>query len=284
MIREQLNSIIESVSQKYSVEEITKSKEEFLGINGAIFEDDKSYDARMGSFLEWFVLEKGNQLREISVEINQLTPEEREIYANLEQGIHSLFLLKKIRSQSVVVLELFGDKKYEVQEEDGKFYFNKGDVFEGRLFSHQKQYYFTDNFCHHPKETADYIFSKVKVIRGQEAENFKTLKQMTKERDALKKKIDGLNRNIESLQIKREKAANDSKKEKLQAKINPLNSEKTQLEVEFYEKDNRIADFEENEIRVGQRSRRLDLIRRLSYMSLKWERYHNVDIRDIYKD
>jgi len=290
MIREKMNQIIEVVSQKYGVDEITSAKAEYLGDNGAIFEDDKSYDSRMGSFLEWFVLERAtgasrtplNQYLE-----NQnisLPAEEREIYESLDQGIHSLFQLKKVRPQSVVVTELFDDRKYEVQEEEGRFFFNKGDIFEGRLIPFQKKFYFTDNFCHHPKETANYIFSKVKILRIAEADNHKALKKMNKERDALKKNIDGLTKKINALQIKLEKAGSDTKKEKIQAKINPLNSDKTLREVEFFELENRIADWEEREMRIGHRTQRFNLIRRLSYMSLKWERYHNVDVRDIYKD
>lgn len=290
MIREKMNAIIESLSEKHSVEEITAAKSQYLGENGAIFEDDKSYDSRMGSFLEWFALEWLTHNSRTA--LNQDDPSQnialdndsQEIYECLKQGKHSLFLLKKVRSQSIVVTDLFEDRQYEVQEEEGRFFFNKGDIFEGRLVPFQNKFYFTDNFCHHPKETAGFIYSKVKVLRDVEAENLKALKVMGKQHEGLKKKIDGLTKKIEALQVKLEKAGSEVKKEKLEAKINPLSSEKTQLEVEFFELENRIADWEERKIRMGHRAHRFELIRNLSYMSLKWERYHNVDVRDIYKD
>ncbi|MCF8720620.1 hypothetical protein [Nitrospina gracilis] len=290
MIREKLNKLIEDISQSHSMDDIYQAKKDYQAVSGEIFEDDKSYEARMGLFLEWFAFDRPINGSETPLDqflqnhSESVSEEDRELCEGLKQSRHSLFLMKKSGSGQVVVNDLFEDEKLVVKEDEGKLFFNKDDVFEARLLPFRKQYFFTENFCHHPRATYKYILSKVKPIIAEERQDHKSLKKMNKDWASLKKEIDGLARDIEKLSLKRDGTDSEKKKEKLSQKLEALNAEKLQLEIRFYELQNRMEDLETNKIRIGHRARRFSLMKQLAYMSLKWERYHNVDVRDIYRD
>ncbi|MGP0564843.1 MULTISPECIES: hypothetical protein [unclassified Nitrospina] len=290
MIRETLNKLIEDITQSHSMDEIYQAKKEYQAMSGEIFEDDKSYEARMGLFLEWFLFDRpinGSETplhRFMENRSEGFSGEEKELCEGLKESRHSLFLMKKSGNGHVVVRDLFEDEKLVVKEDEGKLFFNKEDVFEARLLPFRTKYFFTENFCHHPRATYKYILSKVKPVIAEEKQDHKTLKKMNKEWGSLKKDIDSFTRKIENLSLKRDRTEAEKKKEKLGQKVESLNAEKLQLEIRFYELQNRMDDLETNKIRIGHRARRLSLIKQLAYMSLKWERYHNVDVRDIYRD
>jgi DNA repair exonuclease SbcCD ATPase subunit len=291
MIREQINQLIEAISTNQDPEELFQAKKEYQKISGQIFEDDKSYESRMGLFLEWFVFDR--PLGETSRTPATLFLEEKkstlslamvEICEELGRGINSLFIIKKIDRQRVVALELFDDKKYEVQSDSGNFLFNKSDVFESRLISYQGKYYFTENFCYHPNQSFGYIKSCVKKIRSEEKSEYKELSQIQKDLAKLEKKLQGLNKDIEKIRLKLGKTNKDKKIQSLNQELENLESSRQDLEKQIKDTQAQKMDMEEYKIKIGHRARRSDLLRRLSYMSLMWERSRQIDIKDIYRD
>lgn len=87
---------------------------------------------------------------------------------------------KKIKSDYVVVLDIMDNEKYQVVENQGAILFNSDDLFEGRLIPYKGKYYFTDNFCYHPKPTSGFILSKVKSLRASEKEALAKEKHLQK--------------------------------------------------------------------------------------------------------
>ena len=81
-----------------------------------------------------------------------------EIYVEINENIQGLFIVKKVKNSSVKVLDLFTDDIYLVQEKDPKLIFKKNDIFQGRIIFFQKNFYFTGNFCFHPKKTHKFIY------------------------------------------------------------------------------------------------------------------------------
>lgn len=85
-------------------------------MSGEIFEDDKSYEARMGLFLEWFAFDR--PLNGSETPLDRLLQNNPDTAANadpsliegLKQSRHSLFVLLKSRQDHVVVLDLFEDE------------------------------------------------------------------------------------------------------------------------------------------------------------------------------
>ncbi|CCQ91571.1 hypothetical protein NITGR_730029 [Nitrospina gracilis 3/211] len=218
MIRETLNKLIENITQSHPMNDIYQAKKEYQAMSGEIFEDDKSYEARMGLFLEWFVFDRpinGSETplhRFMENRPDEISGDEQELCEGLKASRHSLFLMKKSGKGHVVVLDLFEDEKLVVKEDEGKLFFNKEDVFEARILPFRKQYFFTENFCHHPRATYKYILSKVKPVIAEEKQDHKTLKKMNKEWFSLKKDIDGFTRKIGILVVKRDGTDSEKKK------------------------------------------------------------------------
>lgn len=290
MIREKLNQLIEDISKVQPMDQVYQARKEYQALSGEIFEDDTSYEARMGLFLEWFTfdypVQNGKTPLEVYLDTHAefLSPEDRELFEGFKNSRHSLFLLKKNSGKHIVVLDLFEDEKLRVSEEDGRFFFSKDDIFEARLLPYRDQFYFTENFCHHPKETYKYISSKVRPLRSAEAKDHKELKKMYKNWQSMKKQIDAITRKIEKLTNKIQKTDSEKKRESLGEEMDRLKTDKLQWEVRFFEHQNKIEDWEVHRIRLGHKTKRFHLMRQLSYMSLKWERYHNVDVLDLYRD
>jgi len=149
MIREKLNQLIETITQKNPSQEIFEAKNEYQKISGKIFEDDKSYETRMSSFLEWFTFDRplNNSFetplqKYMDGQWESLSEEDRGLCENISRSISGLFVLKKVKPDLVVVLELLDDKKYQVKEKQGGILFNKGDVFEARLVLFGDQFFF----------------------------------------------------------------------------------------------------------------------------------------------
>jgi len=171
MIHEKLNQLIETITQNNSSQEILEAKKEYQKISGEIFEDDKSYESRMGSFLEWYTFDRPlngsaeTPLQKYMAEQREpLADDDRTLCENISKSTHGLFVLKKVKPELVVVLELLDDKKYLVREDQGGLLFNKGDIFEGRLILFGDQLFFSDNFCYHPKQITGFIKSKIKEL------------------------------------------------------------------------------------------------------------------------
>lgn len=291
MVRDKLNQLIETISQSDPSPEIIEAKKEFQEISGEIFEDDKSYETRMGSFLEWFTFDRTlNESSEtplqkyLNGQRESLSEENRELFENISGSIRGLFVVKKIKPDRVVVLELLDDKKYQVKEDQGGILFSKGDIFEARLISFGGQLFFSDNFCYHPQQTAGFIKNKIKEIRSVEKEDFKVLKAKEKELAVLQKKYVKMAFKVDKLNIKLNKASGKNKIDKICDNLNPCEMLKNDLARQVESLENNLRDWKRKTIQIKHRDHRFRLIRRLSYMSLKLERSRQIDARDIYRD
>ena len=56
MLLEELDNILSRIAESYTSEEIREIKKEYSKLAGSIFDDDRSFEARMACFLEWFYL------------------------------------------------------------------------------------------------------------------------------------------------------------------------------------------------------------------------------------
>lgn len=289
MIRENINQLVEEITRGHSQDDIFQAKKVFQKISGEIFEDDKSFESRMGCFLEWYTFDR------VSLESNAtplqkylkretIAPEKKELAEAITQGIHGLFIAKKIKSDYVAVLDIMNNEKYQVVENQGAILFNSDDLFEGRLIPYKGQYYFTENLCYHPKPTAGFILSKVKSLRASEKEALAKEKHLQK---AILSPQKDLKKSAEKVNKINEKLAGTTKEKKIQSlkeEIEKLENQKVQLETQISDIANQLTQLRTEVIEGEHRENRYNLIRKLSYMSLKWERSRQIDVRDIYQD
>ena len=139
MITEKLDQLIEYVTRNNSSDYIIEAKQEYQKIAGEIYEDDKFYENRMGLFLEWFIFDRLMPIKNLTLIESmtngntQLALENFTVFKDFSQSIHSLFIIKKIRQDDVIVQDLFSGEKYEVNEPQSKIIFQPKDIFDGRV-------------------------------------------------------------------------------------------------------------------------------------------------------
>jgi len=289
MIREDINQLIEEITRDHQQDDIFQAKKDFQKTSGEIFEDDKSYESRMGSFLEWYTFERTCPESALTplqqyLKSTSITPEGRELAEAISKGIHGLFIAKKIKNDYVVVVDVMDDEKYQVHENQGSILFSPDNLFEGRLIPYRGQYYFTDHFCYHPKPTVGFILSKVKDLRTNEKEALTKQKQLHKAIDSPQK---SLKKAADKLKKLHEKLTDTTKEKKIQSikeDIAKLENEQSQLEAQVSDIEIQLTELKTKVIQGEHRQNRFKLIRKLSYMSLKWERSRQIDVRDIYQD
>ena len=116
-------------------------------------------------------------------------------------------------------------------------------------------------------------------------------KKHSQKRNVSKKTIVSPQKSLKKIIAKLEKVnaklAGTTKEKKIQSlkeEIAKLENEKEQLESQISDIENQFTQLRTETIEGEHRQNRFNFIRKLSYMSLKWERSRQIDVRDIYQD
>jgi DNA repair exonuclease SbcCD ATPase subunit len=184
----------------------------------------------------------------------------------------------------VIVVDLMDDEKYQVLENQGSILFNSDDLFEGRLIPYKGQYYFTDHFCYHPKPTVGFILSKIKNLKTTEKEALAKEKLLQKAIVSPQKSLKKITDKLKKVNGKLAGTTKEKKIQSLKEEIAKLEDQKAQLESQISDIENQLTELRTQIIEGEHRQNRFNFIRKLSYMSLKWERSRQIDVRDIYQD
>ena len=291
MLRETLEQLFEFVAQHIPSEQIMMAKKEYQKTTGEIYEDDKSYNSRMALFLEWYLLdqyEPGTRqtVLENIIEDNSSswTPDRLESYKDVSKNIQALFEIKKVRDNSVTVLDLFTDEKYQIEEEDSKLAFRKNDIFQGRIVPHNDKYFFTGNFCFHPNKTQRYIKGEAKKFYLLQRSWKKELTKLEKESSKFQKLYLKNAVSIEKIKTKIERTDSGTKRDKLTGKLLGLEEDKIKIEASSQQTGKEIGHLKPGKMKIEGRRLISELINKLAYMNLKWERSRQIDVSDIYRN
>lgn len=291
MLKENLEQLFEFIAQHIPADQIMQAKKDYQKTTGEIYEDDQSYNMRMALFLEWYLLDNyvpGTQktILENMIEGNQSTWAQNhlEICQDIAKNIQGLFEVKKVRDNFVIVLDLFADEKYQVEELDSKLVFRKNDIFQGRIAPHHDKLYFTGYFCFHPPKTHRYIKDEAKKIflihKGWGKELLKLEKELqNKQKESLKNC-----KYIEKIKTKIERLDSGPKRDQFINELSALEENKSKLEVSIHEKNLEISQLKTEKFKLEGRRLISELINKLAYMNLKWERSRQIEISDIYKN
>ena len=291
MLRETLEQLFEFVAQHIPSEQIMMAKKEYQKTTGEIYEDDKSYNSRMALFLEWYLLdqyEPGTRqtVLENIIEDNSFswTPDCLESYKDVSKNIQALFEIKKVRDNSVTVLDLFTDEKYQIEEEDSKLAFRKNDIFQGRIVPHNDKYFFTGYFCFHPNKTQRYIKGEAKKFYLLQRSWKKELTKLEKESSKIQKLYLKNAVSIEKIKTKIERTDSGTKRDKLTGKLLGLEEDKIKIEASSQQTGKEIGHLKPEKMKIEGRRLISELINKLAYMNLKWERSRQIDVSDIYRN
>jgi hypothetical protein len=289
-LKEILDRLIENFNKPPYSTDICDARLEYHKLAGEIYEDDKSYESRVGSFLEWYLFDrvipdeqltpletliKGNGLGNLAQEIKNIE--------DFTDNIHSLFVIKKIRDHEVVALNLLNDTKYNVHESEGKILFQKNELFEARIVLNNKEYYFTGNFCFHPKEAVKFIKGEIKNIIKIRDGYLKELKTKNSQLKDLNSRLDKNGREVEKINSKIKDAKSVDKIRIWNEQLENLKKVRADLIQQVSLVEVEISSLETEKLKKEINQISSVLIQRLNYMNLKWERSRQIDLQDIYR-
>ena len=189
---EQLTTFATSEEPK---SDLIAAKAEYFRLTGDVYEDDKSFEMRMASFLDYFLFDRIHPdtgktpaveyLERISKEG---TGDEVAPFRMFTETLHSLFEVRKLSKGAVKLREPFSGVDYEVTERRQLAGLEKGDVLEARLIPFNGHLLFSSAFCYHPRPATKPILKEIKRRKKKEPE--RTPKEMAWECAKMALKVD----------------------------------------------------------------------------------------------
>ncbi|MCL0039513.1 hypothetical protein M1M85_01000 [Nitrospinaceae bacterium] len=289
MIKDSIDYIIKIATNPPYSNNLLVARQEYQKYAGDIFDDDKSYENQMALFLEWYIfdrIEPGHDQTVLELIINNDKGEALDPLKKINgfiSHIHGLFIIKKIKEHSIKAINLFDNKQY-VVEPSGKLYFSKNSIFEGRLLIYENSYYFTGNFCFHPEGSKKFIKSEIKKIVSLQKINVKELKLQNVKLKNENKKLNKTISLIEKLQEKIQRLNSEKKILEIKNDLSELESIKEKHEENYSLLKQKINIFTHEKIIRERQSIQTRLMLKLSSKRLLLERSRNIDLKQIYKN
>ena len=290
MIKDSIDYLIKIATNPPYSNNLLAARQEYQKYAGGIFDDDKSYENQMALFLEWYIfdrIEPAHGQTVLELIINDGKGETLDPLKNINvftSHIHGLFIIKKIKDHSVKAINLFDNEQYDVVEPSGKLYFSKNSIFEGRILTYENSYYFTGNFCFHPEGSKKFIKSEIKKIFSLQKINVKELKLQNVKLENENKKLNKTISLIEKLQEKIQKLNSEKKILTIKKDLFELGSIKEKHEENCYLLKQNINIFTHEKIIRESQSIQTRLMLKLSSMRLLLERSRNIELKNIYKN
>ncbi len=169
---ENLETMQKYFSQKEFHSEVMNARRDFFGETGDDSTDSQRFESKMNLFFDWYLLSRNfknlelppvkllSQFEDISIKSNFLS--ESDTFSLVS---HSLYECLKIKKEIILVKDLFLGTKYKVKAEDLYIGVSSGDVFETRIISNGKTFYFLKGFCFHPVYARKYFLQEIKNIK-----------------------------------------------------------------------------------------------------------------------
>jgi hypothetical protein len=169
LFQQQLESLIAWATAPDRQEELLRARTEFFERAGQIWDDDKSFEPRMGAFLEYWLFDRRldgtatTPAEAYLVAAPGPSPEERVIFEGFTRTLHAVFEIRKLGTAAGVrVRELWSGTDYEVFERRGVVGLAKGDLLDARLIPFEDKLMFSNVFLYHPREARKAILKEVK--------------------------------------------------------------------------------------------------------------------------
>ncbi|MDT8316896.1 MAG: hypothetical protein RQ824_02755 [bacterium] len=165
MIKEDIDELVEYISASGREADVAKAKEEYFRENAGIFGDEESYDMRIGSFLEWYLIDRmigGKSLLEEYAESVD-DPEKRAKLLSIRDGLRSIFEMTGVYDDRLYLKELISGKKYIVMSPFANKFFKSKNILDCRIFKYdEKRYTMSESYFFHPEKAKKIIVSKLK--------------------------------------------------------------------------------------------------------------------------
>jgi hypothetical protein len=164
-----LDQLITFATQEPRKADLLAAKAEYFERTGEIFEDDKQFEMRMASFLDYYVFDRRSPLtgrtpaQEVYEDKQKTAPQDQVVaFRAFTETVHALFEVRKVGKGTVRLRELSSGKDHEVTERRQLAGLEKGDILEARLIPFGGVLLFSSAFCYHPRGAARAIAKEVK--------------------------------------------------------------------------------------------------------------------------
>lgn len=179
MYQQQFEALIAFASSDRFKDELLRAKSEYFAGTGEVFDDDRSFEMRMASFLDYYVLDRvlpglGRTPAQVFLdEVGEISDEERVVRRGFLETKHSLWEVRKLAKDLVRLRDIFTGTEVDVFERREPAGLGKGDLIEARLIPVAGHYLFSMAFCFHPPEAKKSVLREIKRLK-KESPDFST--------------------------------------------------------------------------------------------------------------
>lgn len=170
-----LDQLIAFGSQEPRKADLLEAKAEYFRLTGEVFEDDKIFELRMASFLDYYLYDRVSPLTGktpatelYEQRLQSAAPEEANAFRSLTETVHGLFEVRKLGKGVIRLRELFSGKDFDVTERRNIAGLETGDIIEARLIPFGGHLLFSAAFCYHPRVAVKAIKAEVKRRKKKE--------------------------------------------------------------------------------------------------------------------
>jgi hypothetical protein len=172
-----LDQLIAFASGEARKADLLAAKAEYFRLTGEVFEDDKFFEQRMASFLDYYLYDRPSPHTGLTPAVELYQQKQQEGPAEAAQPfrcftetVHGLFEVRRLAKGVVRLRELFSGKDFDVTERRSIAGLTKGDIFEARLIPFNGHLLFSAAFCYHPRAAEKPIRKEVKRRKKKEPE------------------------------------------------------------------------------------------------------------------
>lgn len=169
-----LDQLVAFATREERKQDLLSAKAEYFRLTGEVHEDDKSFEMRMASFLDWYVFDRASPAngRTPAQEFYELResdgPEDAAAFRGFTETRHGLFEVRKIGKGMIRLRELYAGKDFDVTERRQVAGLEKGDIIEARLIPHAGHLLFSAASLYHPREGTKALLKEMKRRRKKE--------------------------------------------------------------------------------------------------------------------
>ncbi len=185
-----IHALIDRLASDYAQEqwraEIAAAREDYFTRAGKVMEDDQElFEARVASFLEWYVVERplaGGPppiMRALEAAVRE-PPETRLALAHLATSSHSLFDVVAVSEHSVELEDVLGGARYLVVERRSTAGFHQGDIAEARVIWDGLQVVFGKTFLFHPRDARDEALAAIEAAAAKGTDREEIMFQLSR--------------------------------------------------------------------------------------------------------
>ncbi len=165
--------LVHFASDGHHATELQRARAEFIERTGDLFESDPDFEPRIGSFLEWYALDRmvthASNATPARLYIEHVSPRlttpEVQALRPLTRTRLSLFGVKRITPKAVKLICLLTNQKHEARPETPLIGVEPGDILEGRLLPDGERLALSDTVLLYPKSVRKLLLKYARAYR-----------------------------------------------------------------------------------------------------------------------